>query len=211
MNLLILDTTKTEGYVIGYINDINHTFTISGNEKHSESLLPQIEKLLISANVSINDIDAFGCVTGPGSFTGIRIGLSTVKAFNAVTGKPIYEGNVFEILADYIVNGILLLNCTKTTYYYGIIKNKQLKSYGVVDKVNYKSLITDDETIFFLKSEQQGEEFSYNKYETIKNYPYLIYQYFRNKSEDKNAVKDASIEPFYIQVSQAERDIKNKG
>ena len=55
---------------------------------HSVNLMPQIDTLLSFCNLTINDIDLFACDKGPGSFTGIRIGIATIKAFCDVTFKP---------------------------------------------------------------------------------------------------------------------------
>lgn len=54
---------------------------------HSVKLMPLLDKLLSETNTKISDIDLFACDIGPGSFTGIRIGVSTIKAFLDVTNK----------------------------------------------------------------------------------------------------------------------------
>lgn len=54
---------------------------------HSQTLMPMIESVLDSSNLSINDIDGFALSHGPGSFTGIRIGISAVKGLAQATKK----------------------------------------------------------------------------------------------------------------------------
>ena len=56
---------------------------------HSERLLPAVEFMLKSMKLEMTDIDGFALAVGPGSFTGIRIGMSTVKSFAYATGKPV--------------------------------------------------------------------------------------------------------------------------
>ena len=56
---------------------------------HAERLMPSIEWLLKASGIQIDDIDAFAVSIGPGSFTGLRIGLSTAKGFSYATGKPV--------------------------------------------------------------------------------------------------------------------------
>lgn len=58
------------------------------DESHSISLLSRIESLLKDASISLRDIDCFATASGPGSFTGLRIGLATMKAFAAVFNRP---------------------------------------------------------------------------------------------------------------------------
>lgn len=71
----------------------------TSHKNHSEALMPLIDKLLKQTNTSLNDISLFSCDNGPGSFTGIRIGLSTIKAFCDVTCKPCIGVSSLEALA----------------------------------------------------------------------------------------------------------------
>ncbi|RJQ38279.1 MAG: tRNA (adenosine(37)-N6)-threonylcarbamoyltransferase complex dimerization subunit type 1 TsaB [Nitrospiraceae bacterium] len=66
---------------------------------HSERLMTEIEHCLKQSGVKISDIDVFAVAAGPGSFTGLRIGLSTVKGFSYATGKPIVSVPTLEALA----------------------------------------------------------------------------------------------------------------
>lgn len=66
---------------------------------HSQKLMPLIDSIFKEANLSINDIDLLACSQGPGSFTGIRIGISTVKAFADVKNIPIIGVTSLESLA----------------------------------------------------------------------------------------------------------------
>jgi tRNA threonylcarbamoyladenosine biosynthesis protein TsaB len=56
---------------------------------HSERLMTAVDNTLLQSELSLNRIDAFAVATGPGSFTGLRIGLSTVKGLSYATGKPL--------------------------------------------------------------------------------------------------------------------------
>lgn len=67
--------------------------------KHSETFFPLLEKFLIENKTDFNDLDCFGVVVGPGSFTGIRIGLSVAKMFSYVSSKPCAVVNALQVLA----------------------------------------------------------------------------------------------------------------
>jgi tRNA threonylcarbamoyladenosine biosynthesis protein TsaB len=56
---------------------------------HSERLMSAIDTLLRQSDLTLDAIDAFSVAIGPGSFTGLRIGLSTVKGLSYATGKPV--------------------------------------------------------------------------------------------------------------------------
>jgi tRNA threonylcarbamoyladenosine biosynthesis protein TsaB len=55
---------------------------------HSNALLRDINQILKTAGVTLSDVDLFACAAGPGSFTGLRIGLATVKAFSMTLSRP---------------------------------------------------------------------------------------------------------------------------
>ena len=59
----------------------------------SETLMLMIDSLLKKANAKLNDIDIFGACVGPGSFTGLRIGLTTIKTFCYTLNKPCFGVN----------------------------------------------------------------------------------------------------------------------
>ena len=65
----------------------------------SAQLVPQIAQLLGKHGFSRSDIGAFAVVSGPGSFTGLRVGLAAVKALADVLGKPIAAVSMLEVLA----------------------------------------------------------------------------------------------------------------
>jgi tRNA threonylcarbamoyl adenosine modification protein YeaZ len=58
-------------------------------ERHAETLLPRIEECLARANLALSDIDVFAVGVGPGSFTGVRVGVATAKGLAFATGKPL--------------------------------------------------------------------------------------------------------------------------
>jgi tRNA threonylcarbamoyladenosine biosynthesis protein TsaB len=66
---------------------------------HSERLMTEVDHALKQAELDISAIDVFGVAIGPGSFTGLRIGLSSVKGFSYATGKPIVAVPSLEALA----------------------------------------------------------------------------------------------------------------
>ncbi len=91
MKILAVETATIAGSIAifddsaGLIGEVRVDVKVA----HAERLMPSIEWLLNASGVSIHDIDAFAVSIGPGSFTGLRIGLSTVKGFSYATGKPV--------------------------------------------------------------------------------------------------------------------------
>ena len=75
-------------------------FSLSLDMSHSEALVPMIGELMDNLGMKIRDMDGFAVSKGPGSFTGLRIGLATAKGFAHVTDKPIVGVSSLEVLAD---------------------------------------------------------------------------------------------------------------
>ena len=110
MLLLVVDTAgPTGGVLLAGISenkkDEGSAAEILGEvELHprqfSAELIPAIAELLRAKERRLADVDAFAVVAGPGSFTGLRVGLSAVKAMAEVTGKPILTLSRLAILAS---------------------------------------------------------------------------------------------------------------
>jgi len=67
------------------------------NEKtHSEKLMPLIDELFTITGLSLSDVNLIACDNGPGSFTGIRIGIATVKALAEVKGIPVVRNFIIK-------------------------------------------------------------------------------------------------------------------
>ncbi|MCL1795743.1 MAG: tRNA (adenosine(37)-N6)-threonylcarbamoyltransferase complex dimerization subunit type 1 TsaB [Clostridia bacterium] len=66
---------------------------------HSENLMAFVDAALAAGMLAPADVDCYACVTGPGSFTGVRIGVTTVRAISQATGKPCIGVNALEALA----------------------------------------------------------------------------------------------------------------
>ncbi len=100
MKILGLDTSTlmTTCAVIDDDNLIGE-FSLSLDMSHSEALVPMIKSLLDNLNLRVEDMDGFAISTGPGSFTGLRIGLATAKAFSHVSNKPIIGVSSLQVLA----------------------------------------------------------------------------------------------------------------
>src|SRR5580692_11240364 len=70
-----------------------------------DSILPAVDKMLDSAGVKFSQMDGFAIALGPGSFTSLRVGLSTIKAFAMSTGKPVVGIPSMDIIAHGVDRG----------------------------------------------------------------------------------------------------------
>jgi tRNA threonylcarbamoyl adenosine modification protein YeaZ len=106
MNLLALDTCDARGSVsVLRDGDVLQTIEHDTTDDYSVWLLPAIDHALQTSALTFADIDVYVAASGPGSFTGVRVGLTTVKAWAEVTGKPIVGVSRLEALASQAVSG----------------------------------------------------------------------------------------------------------
>ncbi len=75
------------------------SFDINADYTHSQYLLPLIEKALEITRLKVSDVDLLAVIRGPGSFTGLRIGLAAAKALSVAGDVPIYTYTSLELLA----------------------------------------------------------------------------------------------------------------
>lgn len=154
MNILGIDTsTKKANVCIKKNNNIINK-TIDNEITHSEKLLPLIDQTLKDSKLSLKEINYLACSIGPGSFTGIRIGIATIKAFAKVLDVPIFAVSSLDILAytdihesdDYIIS---IMDAKNFRIYYSVYKVNKLKYYGKLIPVlstilDYSNDIIDD-------------------------------------------------------------------
>lgn len=100
MRLLAVDTSGPVcGVAVMEDERVLSEFAVQNRNTHSASLMPLVEQSLTCAGRSLADMDALAVVVGPGSFTGVRIGVATVKALAHGSGKPCIPVDALEALA----------------------------------------------------------------------------------------------------------------
>ncbi len=101
MRLLAIDTS-TDYLSLAVVDGERAIARIhkSAPRSHSSLLMPMIEKILKRSKTGLKDLDGFCLSIGPGSFTGLRIGASTIKGLAFVTGKPIVAVPTLDAIAE---------------------------------------------------------------------------------------------------------------
>jgi len=100
MLILAIDTSsKSASIALLRDSDILSEIVVNLDVNHSLILLPAVDHLLRLSRIEPEEIDLFACTIGPGSFTGLRVGASTVKGLALATGKPIAGVSTLEALA----------------------------------------------------------------------------------------------------------------
>ena len=100
MKILVIDTSGPVcGTAVMDEDRVYSEFTAQNKNTHSTSLMPMVEAALNAAGTDMDGIDAVAAVTGPGSFTGVRIGVATAKGLAHGAGKPCIPVDALEALS----------------------------------------------------------------------------------------------------------------
>jgi tRNA threonylcarbamoyladenosine biosynthesis protein TsaB len=100
MRILAVDTATTSCSVAIVDNtSLLSEFTLAKEETHSKHLMDMIKEALRMSGLNFSDLDGFAVTRGPGSFTGLRIGISTIKGLVVASEKPVVGVSSLEALA----------------------------------------------------------------------------------------------------------------
>ena len=101
MKILVIDTSGPVcGAAVMDVEKVYSEFTAQNRNTHSASLMPMVEAALKAAGTEIGELDAIAAVTGPGSFTGVRIGVATAKGLAHGAGIPCIPVDALEALSE---------------------------------------------------------------------------------------------------------------
>jgi tRNA threonylcarbamoyl adenosine modification protein YeaZ len=190
------------------------TVAVGGNKKdvkglgecfhsHSVVLMPEIENCLSEAQTSLDEIDVFACSIGPGSFTGIRIGVSTVKAFAYALSKKVLGVTSFESLAYNIVDKVKKLTVIDARhdnfYTCGFDENNEV----IVEPCfKTKQEIIDLYPDFLVVSDVEIEGINHVKGDMIDGFVKAVEAKLSLASDNRE-----SVVPLYVKKSQAEEEL----
>ena len=225
MLILALDSTAIAASV-ALVRDgaLVAEYTVNTGLTHSETLLPMVEAVLKMTHTDINDIDAFACDVGPGSFTGVRIGAATVKGLAFGKNKPCVPVSTLDSLARNIsdVNSIIcpVMNARRQQVYNALFSRDSGKLTRLsVDRAISIAELGDELTAYNMPIYLVGDGASLTL-DALKNTSLdvrlpserLIHQSAFNTAiaaeemlADGKYVTDTDLAPTYLRPSQAER------
>ena len=230
MKILALDTSGTNCSV-SIIDEkkVICDFNLSTGTTHSQTLLPMISEINKFSEIDLKDIDVFACSVGHGSFTGLRIGIATIKGFALSLNKPVIGVPSLVGLAYNISNfdGIIcsVLDARNDNVYAALFKYE--------DKpVMVEPYITDTIDVLIEKLKEKNEKVMFvgdgavtfkEKFQnSLSEKAYFAPLHLNNQlstSIAKAALDKAKLEefdtcdtlmPIYLKKSQAEREAEKK-
>ncbi|WP_273358576.1 tRNA (adenosine(37)-N6)-threonylcarbamoyltransferase complex dimerization subunit type 1 TsaB [Anaerococcus octavius] len=216
MNILAIDTsTMISTVTIANDNEILGDFNVNQQKTHSESLVPMIETLLNLLGMEIKDIDEFVIAEGPGSFTGLRIGMTIAKTLAQVNDRKLVPISTLLALAN---------NSSSDKLKVPMLDARGNRVYGAVYNKDFNEIIKEDlytiedfsEMVNDLDEEIELIGDISLKYEDLFEKAKVLPINFRNtigKSliklalENKNDYDLYQLVPNYLRKSQAEREL----
>ncbi len=218
MIVLSIDTCEKNTKIELNINNQVKECVLNAQESTSENLLVKINELLENCNTCIKDVDLLCVCTGPGSFTGVRIGVSTIKGFMCALSLRAIQVNFFEKIAyNYNIknNAIIILPSGNQELYCGVL-NKN--SNSCFDIKSYLSLTFDEVlkmanennyTIYALQENQESlMPFVTDNIVYLKGGEHFFSQIAIEKYKKFKETNINDLQPLYIKQSQAERELK---
>lgn len=230
MNILSIDTSAQVSSVC-ILNEerILSEFNVNVKLTHSQTLLPMVEAALSCSSFSLSQIDAFAVSVGPGSFTGVRIGVSAVKGLAMPENKPCVAVSTLEAMAyqlgirDGIICCVMDARCQQV--YNALFQVKEGKISRICEDraISVKDLQQDlgnlNENIFLVGD---GADLCYNIFKESTDFLYLAPPHLKlqraacvglcaqQKISQNEIVSAADLIPQYLRLPQAERELLKK-
>ncbi len=203
---------------------------VNHGKTHSQKMMPQIEEMFRLSEIDPKSVDAFAAAVGPGSFTGVRIGVATAKAMAQAADKPCIAVSTLEALAysSKLFDGIAapILDARRNQVYNALFQCGKGKMTRLCDDraISLDSLLdelkkTDKDVIFMgdgtLVFENEirkalGARAYFATQLTRMNLAGAVAEIGAEKFQMGETVSYGALVPEYIRLSQAERDLLEK-
>lgn len=224
MNILCIDTSSIyASCALMRDNEVVGEKTSLSGLVHSKSVLPLVESVLESAGMDIEEIDVFSCVAGPGSFTGVRIGVCTVKGLAQAMNKPCFQVNTLDCLKEnvpYFKYVCPILDARRGQVYSAVYEDgKIIREHDVCLLEDVLEFLKDKKTLFLGDGVKPFKEkiaayLGENAIFALPQHNFLRAAsglYLTKKAAEENKlVSWAELDAVYLRKPQAEREYENR-
>lgn len=209
MNILTIDSTEKQAKLSFKKNNKQDFLNLEENENHSEFLLFKLDELLKRNSLTISEVDFVAVNLGPGSFTGVRIGVSFVKAFLMATKIKAISVNAFELVAQNLTGDYLIvLNSNNEDVYYSSKLNNKI-SYGTMNISEINDFAKNNNVKVYCK-QNELKYFGNINIEPVNISNDTMLKIAKEKITKNDFCDINKLNPLYIKKSQAERELKQK-
>lgn len=192
-------------------------FSVKNKLTHSELLLPLLENALSAYGATVSDIDLFAVSAGPGSFTGVRIGASTVKGLAFADNKPCAAVSTLEAIARNVGRGFVLpvMDARRDQFYTALFDGRErLSEDSALGIDEILTLVADcgeitvcgDGADKFLSLVSGDERFIHASYASTDQNALSVALVGYDMFVSGNTVSAKELQPVYLRMPQAERE-----
>ena len=223
MSLILHIDTATETAQVSLAKDavVLQSLYNESQKDHGAFLQPAIQQLSNETSTLLKDIDAIAVTAGPGSYTGLRVGMASAKGLCYALGKPLITLNTLEVLAASAINTIdpSSLLCPMidarrmevyTALYDGQLKNVLAPTALILDQSSFKEQFLKHRIIFFGSGANKWEAVCNNPnaaFETVAILPEAMAKLAEIYFVKQDFAILAYSDPFYLKEFQ---DVTNK-
>lgn len=230
MKILAVDTSATAASVaVAEENKLIGEFSINTALTHSQTLMPMVDVLLKNTGLSVNDINAVAVNAGPGSFTGVRIGVAAVKGIAFPKNLPCVSVSTLESMAynmlgnDCVVCSVMDARCSQV--YNALFRVKGCTVTRMTDdralsltdlknefqNISEKVVLVGDGAVLcseFLGSELENVMLApfNNRIQTASSVAYAAFE----KINNGETLTVDELMPVYLRLPQAQRELNKK-
>lgn len=230
MNILAVDTSATSASVcVAQENKIIGEFSINTSLTHSQTLVPMIEQVSEKTGISLDNIDAIAVNAGPGSFTGVRIGVAAVKGIAFSRNIPCVSVSTLESMAynmldsECIVCAVMDARCSQV--YNALFKVSNGKAERLIED---RALSLADLKLDLQKFSEKiilvgdGAEITFNYLENSLQNVFLASVNNRiqkassiacvafEKIKNDETISASELMPVYLRLPQAQRELNKR-
>lgn len=205
-------------------------YTINFKKTHSQTLLPMLDEVVKMLEIDIHEIDAIAIASGPGSFTGLRIGSATAKGLGLALGLPIISIPTVDGLAYNLFGSSKivcpLMDAKRNQVYTGlyefidgefkiILNQRAIELDEIIEEINAlgrEVIYLGDGVLPYIDQIKKKTKVKYSiapphqMYQRAAAVAALAETYYKNNQMETALMH----EPTYLRVSQAERELEEK-
>ena len=230
MKILAIDSSaKSASVAIIEDKKLLGEFFVNVGLTHSQTLMPMIEDTLKNTNLKISDIDAFAVSVGPGSFTGLRIGIAAVKGIAFADEIPCIEVSTLYSMAynlideNAIICAVMEARCNQVYNAVFDVCDEKItrltpdrtisieELYFELEKLEKKVILVGDGAVLCYNKDENNLDLHLahenKRFQRASSVAFAAYDAYLN---DNATISSADLVPKYLRIPQAERELIKK-
>ena len=192
MNILAIDVSVS-GCSVAVVNQVKNILSsrfYDTDRGQAEMLVPMIGDIVQDSKIQMSDIDMIAVTRGPGSFTGVRIGLATAKSLGLALNIPVIGVSTLDVIARYHVDkkALFLIDTKRGDFYGQVSEGGEARIWSETDIISFKGggIVKNVLPEIFVLAQMAAEIYKGQKGYDVDMAPTPIYLREAEVSQSKN-------------------------